>query len=32
MRASRTVLGGREEWIEDDWYGVTATIRLDASE
>lgn len=26
-----TVLGGREEWVEDDWYGVTATIRLDAS-
>lgn len=26
-----TVLGGREEWVEDDWYGVSATIRLDAS-
>ena len=26
-----TVLGGRDEWVEDNWYGVTATIRLDAS-
>jgi tRNA (Thr-GGU) A37 N-methylase len=26
-----SVLGGRDEWVEDGWYGVTATIRLDAS-
>jgi tRNA (adenine37-N6)-methyltransferase len=31
LRPIGTVLGGREEWVEDDWYGVTATIRLDAS-
>lgn len=26
-----TVLGGRDEWVEDNWYGVSATIRLDES-
>jgi tRNA (adenine37-N6)-methyltransferase len=25
------VVGGRDEWVEDDWYGVTATLRLDGT-
>jgi len=25
------VVGGRDQWFEDDWYGVTSVIRLDAS-
>lgn len=31
LRPIGTVVGGRDEWVEDAWYGVTATIRLDAS-
>lgn len=27
-----TVHGGRDEWVEDHWRGVTATIRLDESQ
>src|ERR1700683_2112455 len=29
LRPIGTVTGGRDEWIEDDWYGVTSVIRLD---
>lgn len=27
-----TVIDGRDEWVEDDWRGVTATIRLDETQ
>jgi len=29
LRPIGTVTGGRDEWVEDDWYGVKSVIRLD---
>jgi tRNA (adenine37-N6)-methyltransferase len=32
LRPVGTVTGGRDEWVEDDWYGVQSVIRLDAGQ
>jgi tRNA (adenine37-N6)-methyltransferase len=30
LRPIGTVTGGRDEWVEDHWYGVKSVIRLDS--
>lgn len=32
LRPIGTVTGGRDEWVEDDWYGVKSVIRLDSEQ